>query len=851
METKLGSDVGTHADGSQARRESLLQILAQAIDLTGDERESAIRERCAGDPDLENDVRRMLSAETEVLDFLEQPAVEAALLLDAAIGADEALPDEALPEYIGRYEIIRSLGTGGMGNVYLASQKLDDFERLVAVKVIKRGMDSDAVVSRFRIERSILGSLNHPNIAKLLDAGTTDDGRAFFAMEYVDGQRITDYCDAHRLSVEARLDLFDTICRAVHHAHQNVVVHRDLKPSNILVTGSGTVKLLDFGVAKLLDPNAVGFTIPVTELEFAFVTPEYASPEQLRGEVVSTSSDVFSLGVLLYELLSGHRPFGEAATTRAELVRRICEEDPKRTSAAVAATSEIRHRDGSQSTVTPSSVGQGRSTTDVRLVAALRGDLDNIVMRAIRKDPGERYASVEQFREDVQRYRDGEPIIARPATVRYRLRKLYTRNRRVFPIAAAVLIGIIGMTAYYVHDLRVQRTTAQEAFRKAENVKQFVIGLFEQGTYAAGTTTTLYTDEQMRAAMTLLEPALDDIDRFDDDPASQLAILNVVAEVLSVNDNHERALEVLARARQIDHANIASTDRADTDYTLGRAFLEAGQRDSAFYFADRSYELRNAVLGPLHPRTLGSLALTARTSTDTSIAYARSRLGAKLYAEAFGAVSVELANYLSDVPAPPTEGVERLERAVDLYRQTTGLGHPLAATTMANLALQVEVSDSARALRLTDDAKTILEETLGPDHPLSLATLRNLGAMHAERRNYVTADSMLGAVESRWRMRIPDYSRSVSLAYWQGLAKFGLGDNAAAEDRFRTVREAIPVSHRRYAETAARLGLTIARQGRIAEARSLLTASLDSVMALPETNGSEAWIEKALAMIGE
>jgi serine/threonine protein kinase len=850
-------------------RQMLLEILSNAIELEGDAREEYLRRRFSGgdisegaprsaaDPQappkappeaaMEAAVRRLLANESEAEGFLTGTAEESMLLLASTIE-----PAESAPKQIGRYTVIRRVGEGGMGNVYLASQHLEDFERQVAVKVIKRGMDSAAVVARFRMERNILAGMNHPNIAQLLDAGTTDSGQAYFAMEYVDGLRITEYCDSNRRTIDQRLVLVDTVCRVVHHAHQNLVIHRDLKPSNILVTPDGVVKLLDFGVAKLLDVSGVEFTVPVTDSDYAFATPDYASPEQLQGKAVSTSSDVFSLGVLLYELLSGHRPFEGEGLTRYELVRRVCEVTPQRPSSAVGGSRTVRHRDGSTTVAAPESIGKERGTTSDRLAAALHGDLDNIVMKAIRKDPADRYASVEQLREDIERYRAGRPITARPATLRYRLRKAYARNRRGFALVAAAFTAIVALTAYYIYDLQRQRTAAQEAYRRTENVKQFVVGLFEQGTNAAGSSINLHTDEQMRAALALLEPALDDLDRFESDPASQVAVLNVVAEVLTVNGSSERALEVLERADAIAQRepNISASDQAETWSAKGAAFLALAQRDSAFHYADRAYAVRASTLGPLHPMTLVSLKLSARAATDTAARFHRSYFGLEQFEKAYGVESVEVANFLSDAPARPHDRIVRLERAIDLYAKTTGLGHPLAATTMANLALAVEQTDSTRALELTRDASRVLEQTLGPDHPLSLATLLNLGAMYTERGFHATSDSMLHLYEQRLTARTPDVTPAISLLYWRGRAQLGVGDFAGAESRLEQVHRALPVTHGRFPSTVTMLAKAIAWQGRMDEARALLVASLDSVKAHgPAARANEVAITDAITAL--
>jgi serine/threonine protein kinase len=324
---------------------------------------------------------------------------------------------------VGPYRLIREIGSGGMGTVFLAVRNDDAFQRRVAIKVLRRGMDTDAIVRRFRHERQILASLQHPYIAGLLDGGSTSDGLPYFAMEYVQGQNISDFCEARTLDTTARLELFRKVCAAVQYAHQNLIIHRDIKPANVLVTSDGTPKLLDFGIAKLVNPEVGGQTLAPTAAGLQLMTPDYASPEQVRGETVTTATDVYSLGVLLYELLTGRRPYELTSRSLADVAHVICHAEPERPSTAV--TQPVR--------------GATSPHTD-RLRRRLAGDLDNIALKALSKEPDRRYASVDQFSEDVRRHLAGLPVIARKDTVGYRAAKFVRRNKGVVAAGAATLI---------------------------------------------------------------------------------------------------------------------------------------------------------------------------------------------------------------------------------------------------------------------------------------------------------------------------------------------------------------------------------------------------------------------------
>jgi serine/threonine protein kinase len=385
-------------------------------------------------PTLRREVESLLVFETESDSFLSAPA----LAFSSDFFEDNNGEDgERAGQAIGRYRIIKEIGRGGMGAVYLAERADDAYQQHVAVKVIKRGFDTDEVRRRFRNERQILACLEHPNIARLLDGGTTEDGLSYFVMEYVEGQPLNEYADAHRLSTVERLKLFRIICAAVTHAHQNLVVHRDLKPSNILVTSEGTPKLLDFGIAKLLHGDSLSEAETMTATNLRVLTPEYASPEQVRGLPVTTATDVYSLGVLLYELLTGHRPYRLKNRHPQEIERVICEEQPDRPSIVITHTKEAAN-EGSETrgaSVTPQTVSEARETTPDKLRRRLAGDLDNIVLMAMRKEPSRRYASVGQFSEDIRWHLEGLPVLARKDTFSYRASKFVNRNK--LDVAAA------------------------------------------------------------------------------------------------------------------------------------------------------------------------------------------------------------------------------------------------------------------------------------------------------------------------------------------------------------------------------------------------------------------------------
>ncbi|MHC4416772.1 MAG: protein kinase domain-containing protein [Planctomycetota bacterium] len=433
------------------------KLFLAVCDLDATERAAALEKECGDDAELRGDVESLLA---------HHDAPTAAI---ADTGPEISRGEEAgEPRRIGPYRLIRELGRGGMGVVYLGIREDDQFKRRVAIKVLKRGMDTGEILNRFELERQLLAALNHPGIARLYDGGQTDDGLPYFAMEYVEGQPIDDYCDTHRLRIGERLELFRTACSAVHYAHQNLVVHRDLKPSNIIVTKEGVPKLLDFGIAKLINPELALISGDPTSPELRIMTPEYASPEQVRGDPITTASDVYSLGVLLYELVTGHRPYQLRSRLREEIQHVICDVDPERPSTAISRVEEIEPDEGTTpgltTTITPETVSRVREGRPERLRRRLAGDIDNIVLMAMRKEPQRRYTSAEQFAEDLRRHRDGLPVIARRDTIGYRSIKFVRRHRVGVAAAAVIVVSLLGG----ISGTSWQATVAESEREKAE-----------------------------------------------------------------------------------------------------------------------------------------------------------------------------------------------------------------------------------------------------------------------------------------------------------------------------------------------------------------------------------------------
>jgi serine/threonine protein kinase len=462
------------------------ELLDQVLELEPLKRQEFLQNSSVSD-ELRAEVESLISFENEADHLMNLSAVE----FSKDFFSDEESPNALIGQQIGDYQIIRELGYGGMGAVYLAERNDGKFEQKVALKLLKREANTAAIRRRFQIEREILASLDHPNIARLLDAGTTDDQVPYLAMEYVEGLPIDDYCDKNGLELNERLVLFQQVCTAVNFAHRNLVVHRDLKPSNILVTDDGMPKLLDFGISKIISKEFDQID-SATVTRLGAMTPSYASPEQLRRQSVTTATDIYSLGVILYELLSGHRPFEEKEDSFQGIFQAVLENEPPPPSAKVEKTSSLpKEFIEAKSKISPGPISElptligtpneqttphkNRNTNPKPFYSSsanLRGDLDNIVLKALRKEPERRYSSAENLAEDISRYREGLPVYARPNTFSYRAEKFIKRNRLAVGAGSLLVLAIIGGIIATLWQARVAQAERAKAERRFGDVRK-------------------------------------------------------------------------------------------------------------------------------------------------------------------------------------------------------------------------------------------------------------------------------------------------------------------------------------------------------------------------------------------
>ncbi len=568
------------------------ELLDRALDLPEPARIAFLDRECET-PELRQMLARLLAASGH---DATAPRVDGRLWEEVA--AQFRPPVLAAGERLGAYRVVRELGRGGMALVYLAERADLQFEQRVALKILERPASDELAVRRFHLERQILATLEHPNIARLQDGGIAPDGRPYFVMELVEGLPIDRYCDREHLDLRARLELFTVVGRAVAAAHRQLVVHRDLKPSNILVSEEGVPKLLDFGIAKLLEGERSSPAGPaLTRTAMRVLTPEYASPEQLAGRPISTASDIYQLGLLLYELLAGVRAFRFAGSTPSGLAEKPVTREPTRPSAAVATAvtaGEEQER------------ARRRGCSSLRqLRKLLAGDLDTIVLAALRPEAERRYESVSLMVEDVERFLAGKPILARPDSLAYRTRKFVGRHRWAVAASAAALLTALGGMAYHTVELTAQRDRAEREALKAQQVSEFLVDLFRRPTDASGS--------RKATSMTVLElldrGAADVETKLDSQPEVKGALLFSLARAYRALMQGDRAEVLLDQAIELQRRHLGA-EAAETLDSLN-------ERATVWHMTDRSaealalfYEVlagRERSLGPYHPKVAGCL----------------------------------------------------------------------------------------------------------------------------------------------------------------------------------------------------------------------------------------------------
>ena len=775
------------------------QVFLRALERSPAERVEFISVACAGDEAIRREVESLLASHENADGFMDSPAFEDGLKVVADSRSKSAAGQRA-----GAYRIVREIGRGGMGAVYLAERADEQYNKQVALKFVRHGADSDFMLDRFFRERQILANLDHPNIARLVDGGTTEDGTPYLAMDYVEGEPFDAYCDQKRLPTVERLRLFLNVCSAVHYTHQNLVIHRDIKPGNILVTDDGTPKLLDFGIAKLLEPE-LGQTADRNETIARLMTPQYASPEQARGETITTASDVYSLGVLLYRLLTGHHPYTFRTPVPSEVERTICEQDPEKPSTMISRVEETTEPDGTTTTITPESVSAARGEEPIRLRRHLEGDLDNIILMAIRKDPQRRYSSVEQFAEDIRRHLEGLPVIARKDTLAYRGGKFIRRHKAVVASAAlVVLILIAGIVA-----------TAWQAWLAANQAKLAT----EQRDRARIETAKA---ERISAFLkTILSYA---------DPSWYSPSAGKRGEVKVIDALNEAAGRI--DTELADQPEV----RAELHHTIGSTFLALELFEKAEHHLRASLELYQAIYGKQHPKVAEGLYYLGAVmhKSDMITAEALYRQAIEMM-RAVDKENINLPYMLDDFGGllaqrgdPAAEAI--LGEASELFRQRYGDEHFTVTDTYLRFGILYESQgELERAQAIGEEA--LRRERRLPDPQAPINCLIFLSRIHIKKGEYTQAEAYyaeeLDLARKYAGHNYPSVVGNLScLSYIHYLKRDYVKAEKEARNALELCRQ-MPSGTRDFmTDTLSLLSLILVRSGKPAHAQSYLREAL-------------------------
>jgi eukaryotic-like serine/threonine-protein kinase len=825
-------------------------LFSAALNTPPEQREAFVLARTTEDPELQPIVLSLLASVDSADAVLPECGAllhvrELAALLEELATAQDAPAGQV----IGRYRLVREIGRGGTGTVYLAKRDDGTFEQLVAVKLLRRGLDTDDVLARFRAERQILASLSHPSIARLQDGGAAADGRPYLVMELVEGKPITAYCDEEGLTVDERLALFERVAGAVQYAHRNLIVHRDLKPSNILVTADGLPKLLDFGIAKLMDPLATD-SRPLTSTGVRPMTPAYASPEQVRGEPITTSSDVYQLGLLLYELLSGQRPDGRRSNSPREVDRTV-EQQVMAAPSSAATDLAAKHR----------------RLRDARaLRRRLTGDLDTIVLTALRSEPERRYESAIALADDLARHRDGRPVSARRDRIGYRVGKFARRRPGWFAAALACMIvfaafgwGVVAHAERLESErnhariaaaaagaerdrAELERARAERAQVHAEEERNRAQTEYERAESAAGQ--ALAAERSSRLSQ---QHAESDRDRAEREAERTGRVTEFMIRLFEAADPAVSPGPVLS-VREVLDRGIARVEElavhpelhAELSLTMARAYHALGHYEAALPLIQSSLGMLRAAPGQ-------ALALAAALREQGELLrHAGDYAGAErpymdalaIHRSLMGNDHPELARSLNDLGWVLREkgdypGAESAYReSLAMRRRLLGAEHPDVATSLSNLGVLLRLKgDYAGAESASREALAMRRRILSAEHPALAASLNNLGILLRAKGDLDGAESAHREALAIRRNVLGDQHRDVALSLNNlGVLLRAKGDLDGAESAHREAlairRNVLGNEHLDVATSLNNLGVLMRAKGDFRAAEPLLTAAL-------------------------
>ena len=818
-------------------------ILDEALDLEDEERQKFLDTACGNDAELRDDLQRLL-ADPRSIDGLDVTSLGdyVAAVADSVVSAKRHEGREPFTRAFGPYRLLREIGVGGMGRVYLAERADAEFHQTVAIKVMRHADNDPLAAVRFQTERQILATLDHPSIARVFDGGVAEDGNPYLVMEYIDGLPLLDYCRRHRLSLAARLRLFEDVCGAVEFAHRRLIVHRDLKPSNILVTEDGRPKLLDFGIAKLLDPAGLGIeSQALTRTGMLPMTPEYAAPEQLSGAPVTTATDIYALGVILFELLTGRRPYSLANRSAAEIERIVCRQEPTRPSAA-----------------------GGKSSILVETAPRrLRGDLDTIVLKALRKEPEHRYGSVGDLKADLERFRTGHPIEARPSTIRYRALK-FARRHRLGVAGATLVAGLLVVFTFLLLGERArtleEKQHAELEATMAEEVAEFLVGLFQATDPAES------RGEEITAG-DLLQRGLERAAALDDQPLVRARLLRVIGSVYANLGNYEKARPILQEALAIQVRKLGETDEtvAATRDRLAEILRESSDFDGAAELLRTSLAARRARGGTQSlevAESLSRLGVLLDQKGDHAAAVPLLTQASTIGRRSLPPDDTRLANYLQAFGnALHGQGEYELaetdlREALSIYRAALDAWHPEVANCLNSLAiLLMRVGRFEEADPYFQEAVDMRRRVYGERHHLVAQSLNDRATALDRSGNLPAAEIAYREALSSYRTLLGDQHLAVAIVSNNlGLVLTQSGSPAEAEEIHRRAlaiaEENLGADNRYVSTSLTGLANALHAQGNPTEAERLYRRGLAIARGLYEQHNPRiAWTATQLGRL--
>ncbi|MFN2372962.1 MAG: tetratricopeptide repeat protein [Cyclonatronaceae bacterium] len=814
-------------------------IFSEALILEKNERARYLEKICEGDSELMSEVQSLLDSH-DMPGTIDRPIENLRMSV-----ISKARGNLMIGKLIGKYKIIKELGHGGMGSVYLAERADGEYVQRTAIKLQHSPFVSEAQVQGFKSERQILASLEHDHIARLLDGGLTTQGQPYYVMEFVDGKPIDEYCDEKRLTINERLELFQDVCSAVQYAHRKLVVHRDLKPSNILVANEGSVKLLDFGIAKVLGGGGDAASgNPSDEVRpgwqgFQPLTPSYASPEQVLGLTITTASDIYQLGVVLYELLVGYRPYKIDGDSPAELERVVCSSDPE------SPSNRLQH--GDQSCLTESSelakISEARKTGISQLHRLLRGDLDVIIMKAIHKKPDCRYDSADQLSGDIKRYLEKKPVLAHQQSKLYRAQKYVLRNP--FEITAMLLISLL--VAGYLITITWQTQKTHEALAQAQReadksaqVVEFMLGMFRAGDPRANRGDRVTAGE-------LIERGLSEANRLDNRPELQANMYNVIGKVYTGLGRYNDAVVSLEKAVEIQHGYAGSTGTEIARYMndLAVALTRQGKYGEAYTMYRESLDILIEQYGEIHPEIANTLDLMGSwipvTGFDEAkdIRYRVLEIRKELNGEnhLLTADAYMKVGQIERSMAEPEKAILSFSKALEIRKNELGPVHPDVAESMIFMAdvHRLYNLDPATSGRLYREALAILDESVGELHFSRLHGLSGLATLLSGRGDHAGAVELyLEGLEIRLAVYGEEHP-SAAEGYGHLASGYSrMGDHEKAEHYFRKSlgiwEKLLGPDHIAVSGAMVGLGNTLVDRQNFDEAESLLKRALEIQM---------------------